>query len=408
MLLRATHLQHTGSVINPESSVESAPKTQEQRLADVKELCRTEKVGIVPEHLVKLQTLAQEKNCIIGIRPVDEMATDLIKDGHPTKGFHIKGKSSDWGPHTSCICVDQGLSKLAGKPDKTVAEYNDQVKTCLSSTQSPEGEVIPPYAQKVPLEISKSRLDTLIEKGIVYNVKYNVNRDPVELKAKAPTGDEHTFQLSRNKEPGAYLVKHNREPIEVLALPGDNKKPITADYDLLMIAPSLEDFGAQDMLPLHEASHTVYKARIDSYRTSPENLAAPLKELYSNPAKFYAREDKDIGNASLRIRNMIPEINKHLVGNGEPVVHHSSDTGNPATDMKANFPATFTLPKALRQFAEICVIRNFDELKTLVQVAKDEGYHVPLNPLWEKEITDIRSSSFNDARNFAMNHWKRV
>ncbi|MDL4454937.1 hypothetical protein QRZ34_28510 [Klebsiella michiganensis] len=43
------------------SSVESQPIIQEERLTEVKELCQKEGVGVVPEHLVKLQTLAQEK-----------------------------------------------------------------------------------------------------------------------------------------------------------------------------------------------------------------------------------------------------------------------------------------------------------------------------------------------------------
>ncbi|ATW34325.1 MULTISPECIES: anthrax toxin-like adenylyl cyclase domain-containing protein [Candidatus Williamhamiltonella] len=51
----------------------------------ITKLCQEQKVGIVPEHLIELQILAQKKNCIISIRPVDLMATDLIRDGHPTK-----------------------------------------------------------------------------------------------------------------------------------------------------------------------------------------------------------------------------------------------------------------------------------------------------------------------------------
>jgi len=53
--------------------------------------------GIVPAHLVPLQQLAQQYNVVIGIRPVDPLATDLIEAGHPTKDFHIKGKSASLG-----------------------------------------------------------------------------------------------------------------------------------------------------------------------------------------------------------------------------------------------------------------------------------------------------------------------
>jgi len=375
-------------------SEKSLPKGNEDRLTEVKELCRREHVGVVPDHLVELQILAKEKNCIIGIRPVDEMATDLIEKGHPTKGFHIKGKSANWGPQTAFICVKQELSKLADQPQR-LGKFNEQVESCLT-----EG-----YAQKIPLEITRERLNLLIEKSVINNVKYNAQRQPIELESKTPEGVNHKFTLVHSdKEPGVYQVRHDGVPIEVLAPPGQNKKPLTADYDLLMIAPSIEDFGAQDMLPLHDVSHDVFKARINKYKTRPENLADPLKKAYANPATFYKPQDKEIGNVSSRIRDMIPEINKRLVGTGEPVVHHGSDTASPATDMEANFPAAFTLPKPLGQFDEICVIKDFEELKALVLAAKNEGYHVPLNPLWEKNITDIRSESFTEAKkNIATN-----
>lgn len=53
--------------------------------------------GIVPRHLLALQDVAREYNCIIGIRPVDAIAAQLIDEGYPTKGFLIKGKSANWG-----------------------------------------------------------------------------------------------------------------------------------------------------------------------------------------------------------------------------------------------------------------------------------------------------------------------
>lgn len=53
-----------------------------------------DKTGMVAAHLIPLQQVARDHNCIIGIRPVDRLATELIESGHPTKGFHIKGKSA--------------------------------------------------------------------------------------------------------------------------------------------------------------------------------------------------------------------------------------------------------------------------------------------------------------------------
>jgi len=401
MSLRVSNSQSTASKesLYSVSSVESLPKNQTERLAEIQALCQKERIGVVAEHLIKLQTLSQEKNCIISIRPVDLMATDLIENGYPTKGFHIKGKSANWGPQAAFICAKQEFSKLADQSKEKQGEYNQQVTACLDDG----------YAQKIPLEITKARLNRLIENNVIDEVKYDAQRHPIELAARTPKGVIHKFELLRSdKEPEVYLVRHNGEPIEVLAPPGENKKPLTADYDIFMIAPLLEDFGPQDMLALHDVSHVVYKARIDNYPTSPEQLAEPLQTLYTNPDKFYEPMDKEFGNASPRNLTLIPEINQRLVGKGEPVVHHSTDTGSPATDMEANFPLVFTLPKRLGQFDEICVIRNVDELKTLIQTAKNEGYYVQLNPLWEKEITDIRSSDFKNAQKVAAAHWKQV
>lgn len=68
--------------------------------------------GLAHKHLLPLQYLANEINCIISFRSVDNSATELIESGYPTKGFHIKGKSASWGPQAGFICEEQRFSKL--------------------------------------------------------------------------------------------------------------------------------------------------------------------------------------------------------------------------------------------------------------------------------------------------------
>ena len=378
------------------SSVESLAKSQQEQLVEVMCLCKNENIGIVPIHLIKLQCLSQQTNTIIGIRPVDIMATDLIANGYPTKGFHIKGKSADWGPQTSLICVKQELSKLADRPEKQ-DEFNKKIQDCMSSG----------HANKVGLEITKARLDLLVENNYIKKIKYGVNRQPLELEASTPKGVMHKFELVPGSDKGAWQVIYNGEPVEVLTPVGSGQKPLTADYDLFMIAPAFEDYGVEDKLTVHDVSHHIFKERMDNYSIPHEKLPGKLKGEYLNEDEFYAKVDKEVGNVSMRIRNMISSINEYLVGNGEPVVHHSTDTCNPLTDIEANFPAVFTLPKAFGEFGRICVVRNVEELKSFAQKAKDEGYYVPLNPVWDKEITDIRSSRFMNAKNLAIQHWKQ-
>ena len=123
-----------------------------------------------------------------------------------------------------------------------------------------------------------------------------------------------------------------------------------------------------------------------------------LREDYASASSFYHKEDLDIGNATSRIAAMIPVINAALVGEGERVVHHSADSCSPASEASANYPATFFLPTKLETFDEICVIENLQQMTVLVQQAKNSGYHVPLNPLWEADVTSIRRADFVNAQ----------
>ncbi|ASX25967.1 CyaA/EF/ExoY family adenylyl cyclase toxin [Candidatus Williamhamiltonella defendens] len=396
----------------------------------ITKLCREQKVGIVPEHLMELQILAQKKNCVISIRPVDLMATDLIRDGHPTKGFKIKGKSANWGPQTAFICVNQALSKLADQPQKTLNKFNTAVQECLDQKN----------AKEVDLKITKNRIELLEKEGIVYEVEKNDSGAITKLKAKTSENVEHEFTLNPCDEGSElYLVNYNGAPVKVLSSVGNNEKPLTADYDILMIAPSIEDFGSKDNLAVPDVARTIVDRRMEIYNNKKTNKTEtsslekyldstnPIKIKKRHPDKiketvnstinklfsklkpdfnsFNAREDKDIGNATPRISDMIDEINMCLVGErGEKVVHHSSDTGNPVTDPAANFPATFALPKSMGRFDKICVIKDQNEFKDMVQLLKDEGYHVPLNPLWEEDVTNIRASYFSSAKKAFLSH----
>ncbi|EPE2434472.1 type III secretion system adenylate cyclase effector ExoY, partial [Pseudomonas aeruginosa] len=55
-------------------------------------------VGVPVEHALRMQAVARQTNTVFGIRPVERIVTTLIEEGFPTKGFSVKGKSSNWGP----------------------------------------------------------------------------------------------------------------------------------------------------------------------------------------------------------------------------------------------------------------------------------------------------------------------
>lgn len=331
--------------------------------------------GLVERHLMALQQIAHQHNLIIGVRPVDRMAAQLIEDGHPTKGFHIKGKSASWGPQTSLIPVDQSLSKLQAKPDR-IASSNAQVQSAIKDR----------HAVAVPLVISQARLDALVRNQHVSIAGSDDARKRLSLDSVAPDGTPFRFEAVRLKSNGEdrYVIQLSGKPVQVLA-PRAEAKPITADYDLFVVAPHMSDYGPQDKLPVPFVAHSVYKEFLDKYHDIP----ARLRPEYESPGAFYKNEDKDIGNASPRVREIIGVINQALAPGGEPVVHHNADSGSPATSVADNYPLSFALPTKIGRFDEICVVKDKSELAALARAVKNAGYHFPMNPLWETEITSV-------------------
>ncbi|BBO59363.1 CyaA/EF/ExoY family adenylyl cyclase toxin [Mycoavidus sp. B2-EB] len=333
------------------------------------------KSGIVPSHLAPLQQVAQDYNCIIGIRPVEKIATELIEHGYPTKNLHIKGKSATWGPQAGLICFDQRYSKIENQPEQ-IKKLNQQTQQCITDN----------YARSVPLAISLARLTNLQKEGYIHTLSNAHARGSITFKAKGPSGKEYSFEAicKPNHSEGVYQITHQDEPIMVLAPPADTK-PFTADYDLLLLGPHLSDLGPQDNLQVPDVAHR------QKYRALPNSDAT--NDLW-DINNFCRKTDSETGNTSRRIKEMIPIINHYLVGDGNPVMHHSADSSNPAADPTTNYPATFALPMKLGRFEKICVVQNSYELAELIQQAKNRGYHIPMNPRWEKQVRSIKRSSF--------------
>ena len=114
--------------------------------------------GIVPNHKQALLETASENNCIVMVRPVNKLSTDLIAEGYATKDLHVKGKSSDWGPQAGFICCDQKFSKLAKKKPQDVSKFNGKVKESLAGN----------FAKQVPLLISEDRFKSLTKAKMLH------------------------------------------------------------------------------------------------------------------------------------------------------------------------------------------------------------------------------------------------
>ncbi|EPW8572846.1 CyaA/EF/ExoY family adenylyl cyclase toxin [Morganella morganii] len=336
--------------------------------------------GIATEHLAPLQALAEEQQLVISFRPVETTATGLISAGYPTKNFTIKGKSANWGPMAGFIPVDQFYSKLCGEKHK-IELMDKKVAECLRHG----------HASKNILQITDSRINELVHMGLLTRHQPDKNGF-ITLEAKSPHGHPHLFTAKPAADDTyAIYVQKDDTQVRVLCCPQLNK-PLTADYDLMIVAPRTEDFGSLDIPHNPDVSADAF-AKKRSYLLR----RGSTKEIIHQ--ELLEREDPRLGNNTPRIAALIPLINASLFReDGKEVVHHSMDATNPFSDMSANFPVTFFLPKPLGGLPQMLLVNNIEGLRTVLHTLECNNFMVPHNPLWSDEIPSLRRESFEMTR----------
>ncbi|WGO84224.1 anthrax toxin-like adenylyl cyclase domain-containing protein [Arsenophonus apicola] len=303
--------------------------------------------GIPATHLKTLSNYAIQENLIYGIRPISPLATSLIEAGYPTKPLSIKGKSADWGPQAGFICVDQNFSKLVGQPER-VEKYN-----ALISKNIENGGAV-----SVPLVIAYDRLKELV--GLKCLEPFQPTGNPLVLTAFSPTNQSYQFDAILNPN-GAYRIEIAGKPIYVLSQP-EIHEPFVPDYDLLLVAPHIGDYGTLDTVVPSE------------------------------------RNDVKLGTANQRLLKLADDIHRALDRDEQhKLIHHGSDVNNESSELTDNFPVTLFLPKVIGKYGEITVLESAEALAEFIQAAKNEDYQVPINERWQG-MQNIRRAFYEETR----------
>lgn len=352
-------------------------------------------------------SVARKRGEVIMVRAVSPLATQLLEEGHPTKGFHIKGKSSDWGPQAGFICEDQSLSKLDDQ--EKVKKLDADVRSC-----------VPQYAVLKQLVITQKRLDSLIKIAaltrpfplpdgggwLCVHAASKLHQRDATFLAEPIKGDAqgrlrfYTIpQEHWGKSPNVLkqLIPKQVQPLQVLCSK-ENELPLTADYDLLMICPRLAHFDNKDRLMNPDVADSVFKARIDRYNASLLRMRQAQGKEKVDPKRIESlersikllegskpSEDPELGNVTQRIREVIVDLNKAMgLKEDRKRVHHNADSGSPATDMAANFPATVFQPEPIGDHRwDIGLIQGEEQLRGYLKDLFDAYYYIPKNPLWK-------------------------
>lgn len=357
--------------------------------------------GMTPSDMEAVEQVANRRNEIIMFRDTGAWSRPYIALGHPTKPFHVKGKSSDWGPHAGLVPLNSEFSKAfsAEGIQKGIKLNKEAIK----------GN----YARPIPLHVTEKFIqdELLVPKGSAGrcpidrvtqprpDIKYffctKPNDDP-RLPGKQyvlfgkKTGDGsyhiHTFPLDAagTSEKQLFLKESSGEPLLVMTVPGADL-PITGDYDLFAICPSWASYGNQDrkMDPTLDdtrinASNNRTKAAANSGNLRAQNSLAQL-----NAAK--TPEDPDRGNLTPRIASAIGSL-VAAMGGRFPRVHHNAESGRPfAPGAEDGFPLTTFHPD--RQIGPYsfrnATINDLGDLRDYFTAIFAAGYYVPRNRSWQ-------------------------
>ncbi|MGG4607968.1 anthrax toxin-like adenylyl cyclase domain-containing protein [Providencia sp. Me31A] len=345
-------------------------------------------IGIPVIHQKALANIANEENIIIGIRPVDTKSMSLIESGqYSSKNANVKGKSSDWGPHSGFIPVLQQFAKTSGR--KQFDKYNHYVQDSLFKG----------YAVSIQLEISMQRIEELLKFGAISSL------GPVDSNGFYPTivtidGQKQVFWLKKNDNTPSSLWKlyfqdgDKKVPFQVL---GDPKtgKPLTADYDLFSI-----------IYPFSELEHYVKVSEMPTWEewkwsVNYDELTPKEKIFYDNEVEYNRYEGPDNKLINKKLKQIKDKIN-HQLGReqGFELVHHGAEDANPTSILSESFPITFFLPENLKGKNKLrgteqsidsyfpmnaqgsIIINDVEELSNFQQLLINQGYRAPLNKKW--------------------------
>nr|8BJH_B Chain B, Putative Adenylate cyclase,Profilin-1 [synthetic construct] len=340
-----------------------------------------------------LAEVAERENVIIGVRPVDEKSKSLIASKmYSSMGLFVKAISSDWGPMSGFIPVDQSFAKASARRDlEKFNEYAEQsilsgnaVSANLYLNQVRIEELVSKYESLTPLELD-------VDSGMYKTTATNGDQTIPFFLNKVTVDDKELWQVH-------YLREGELAPFKVIGDPV-SKQPMTADYDLLTVMYTYGDLGPQDKVK-QPLTWEQWKESV-----TYEDLSPKYKARYDNQALYEKQDGASLGMVSDRLKELKDVINTSLGRtDGLEMVHHGADDANPYAVMADNFPATFFVPKhffdddglgegkgSIQTYFNVneqgaVVIQNPQEFSNFQQVAINASYRASLNDKWNSGL----------------------
>ncbi len=385
--------------------------------------------------------VATRQNEVIMFRSTGRWSLRWIERNYPTKNFHVKGKSSDWGPQAGFVPYLGKYSKVGGtaKEAKSTADNDDGIghnfarKTQLSLT-----------AEELQIQLNEraENRTALIEMQQVtgsqdYYLVAQRSTDQQRFAFKATRGAAGSYLISVYPKymPLKGLMFETPAPLEVMTSSevGANNRPMTGDYDLMAVCPAWNDYGARTKVEVSKPGLNFGRAtgpergatfaagvnmdgvmdmRLNTGLPNQRNADGKWKTFGQagfTPAQYgrlpdagqaAGREHGDMGNLTPRILRCVNELNAAM-GQTGPLrrVHHNAEShrnvifgGITGADMEGGdaFPLTVFQPERLQipGYEHVTTLENMMEFRNYATALHKASYYVPRNWAWGMSIRD--------------------
>lgn len=212
--------------------------------------------GMTLNDMKETQRVANKLEYVIMFRSTGPWALRWLERGYPSKNFHVKGKSSDWGPQAGFVPFDGFFSKVGYDNEKAMKGTAANIDGIKSR-----------FAAKAPLILTKDELDMQCQtqsggrKAINRYEKIEKSDDYLLFAAMSgdKTNREYSFRALKLLDgryeircfPPQMIIGHQNLQkmvgyvLEVMTSNevGAENKPMTGDYDLMLVSPSWRAYG---------------------------------------------------------------------------------------------------------------------------------------------------------------------
>jgi len=335
--------------------------------------------GMTRADMEATKRVADRLDEVIIFRSTGPWSKRWLNRGYPSKNFHVKGKSSDWGPHAGLVPYDGVYSKVGYDAGKAAKGTGENIKGLNSG-----------FAGKTPLMLTREQIQEQLTvpegqpKRTAMEAVHDVPNSRDKILIARRSGDQQLVafravaQADGSFEIRLYpigslipnintILDKDRDgkrsvPFEVMT---SNEVgaglPMTGDYDLFAICPSWAQYGSR-------APHDIVKAGIQNadgqlhkgvaFRAGQgmDNVLDPSLNTQSRRGDFGLRKDArlgaigaltkqqsdayrgaslhsehgDMGNLTPRILRCINELNVAMGATGPNAsrrrVHHNAES----------------------------------------------------------------------------------